>query len=487
MDDRGETRSLSSSRQQRASDEVSSWEAGSFRDPGGSVFLLDGKVYRAIHRRSWEDWIALSSSPLYKQLQEEGLLISTQPVSVDSRLPREAVEASEAIVEHERVPFVSYPYEWSFTMLKDAALLHLDLVERALAYDLILKDASAFNVQFIGGRPVFIDVLSFARLSPGEPWIGYNQFCKMFLYPLMLQAYKGVPFQTWLRSELEGFDPIIFSRLLGWRDLLRRGVFTDVYLQAVLQDRMEATRTSVRRQVEKAGLPKKAIVRNVRRLRRLVGMLRPQDRGSPWIRYTENNSYTEAATSQKEQFVRQIIARGRHRLVWDLGCNIGNFSRLTSEHADYVVALDSDDSSIEHFYNAIKKDGPENILPLVMNLANLSPDQGWAGHERRSLLVRGKPDLVICLALIHHMTIRANVPAGHFFAWLAGLEASLIIEFVSKADPMVRQLLINKKDTYDDYSQSAFERSLKRFFRIGERVALDGGTRFLYYALPTPA
>jgi len=389
------------------------------------------------------------------------------------------------VVEHERVPFVSYPYEWSFETLKDAALLHLDLLERCLPYNFILKDATPFNVQFIGRDPIFIDVLSFTRFRPGEPWAGYNQFCRLFLYPLMLYAYKQVPFQSWLRSELEGLDPAAFSRLLSARDLLRPGVFTHVALHAWLQRRMAPARTSVRRQIRSAGFSKDAIAANVRGLRRLLRRLRPREHKSVWADYARTCSYSDAATRQKEEFVRRAAAAERRCLVWDLGCNIGRFSRQAAEHADTVVAMDADPVSVDLLYRSLKKEGePRNILPLVMNLANPSPDQGWRGLERRSLVARGKPDLVLCLALVHHMAISANVPVESLLSWLSELRTSLVIEFVGKEDPMVQQLLLNKDDTYDDYNRSFFESCLNKFFQVQSRQELPGGTRVLYYATP---
>ena len=461
-------------------------DAGSYRDPGGFIFLKDGKVFRAIGQHSLEDWNCFSASPLFQDLQKDRLLIPTRAVDVRSMFLEQVVDASMAVVEHERVPFVSYPYEWPFGMLKDAALLHLDILERCLSHDLILKDSSAFNVQYIGARPIFIDVLSFARLNLGEPWIGYNQFCKMFLFPLMLQAHKQVPFQSWLRSQLEGLDPATFSQLFGTVDLLRPGVFTHVYLQALMQKRLAAARTSVRSKIKAAGLPKSVIVNNLRGLRHVIHKLRAEASDSTWVDYAEAHSYSDVGMRQKEDFVRQIVSSRKHRLVWDLGCNIGHFSRVAAEHADYVVAMDADHASVEVLYRNLRKERCHNILPLVMNLANISPRQGWAGSERQSLPDRGKPDLVLCLALIHHMAISANIPVDSFIAWLSSLETSLIIEFVSKDDPMVRQLLLNKDDTYDDYSRPSFESCLHKFFCVGRNLALAGGTRYLYHATPRP-
>jgi ribosomal protein L11 methylase PrmA len=460
-------------------------ESGSYRDPGGFIFTLEERIFRAIHPRYREDWEAFSASPLFEELQRRGLLIPTRPAASEPRFPARVAEMGAIVVEHERVPFVSYPYEWSFEMLKDAALLHLDLIEQCLPHNFILKDASAFNVQFVGSRPVFIDVLSFARLQPGEPWAGYNQFCKMFLYPLMLAAYRNVPFQSWLRSELEGLDPILFARLLSARDLFRPGVFSHVWLHALLQRRMENSQTSVRRRIKSAGLSKEAIAANVRGLRRLLNRLKlPAAAGSTWADYASTHTYSDEAVRQKEDFVRRACTAERPHLVWDLGCNVGRFSRVAAEHADFVVALDADPVSIDRLYRLLKQEGRGNVLPLVMNLANLSPNQGWDGTERRSPLDRGTPDLTLCLALLHHMVISGNVPVEVFVGWLAGLGSALVIEFVSKEDPQTRRLLLNKDDTYDDYTRPGFESCLEKFFSVRDTLALPGGTRWLYSATP---
>jgi ribosomal protein L11 methylase PrmA len=458
--------------------------AGSYRDPGGFIFTLDGRIFRAIHPRYHDHWNYFSSLPLFEELQQQGRLIPTRTAAPDSRFPPRVAEMKALVVEHDRVPFVSYPYEWSFSMLKQAALLHLDLIEQCLPRNVILKDASAFNVQFVGSRPVFIDVLSFERLRPGMPWAGYNQFCKMFLYPLMLEAYKGVPFQNWLRSELEGLDPQMFARLLSTRDLLRPGAFTHVWLHAWLQKRMEASRRSVRRQIQDAGLSKQAIANNVRGLRRLLGRLRPPGEASSWSEYAETHSYTQEALQQKEEFVRRATARARPRLVWDLGANVGRFSRMAAAEAGFVVAMDADPASIDRLYGNLHADNDEKVLPLVMNLANFSPDQGWEGVERRSLPARGTPDLTLCLALIHHVVISANVPVESFLAWLARLRTAVVIEFVTKEDSQTQKLLLNKDDTYDDYNRPFFETCLKRFFDLQDTLSLPGATRTLYYATP---
>jgi hypothetical protein len=459
------------------------WESASFRDPAGRLFTMEGRIFRAIRTSFGPIWNNLTSKPFFQELQQEGLLIRSAPPTDSLQWPASITEDTCAVIEHERVPFVSYPYEWSFGMLKDAALLHLDIIERALKYKFILKDSTAYNVLFAGAKPVFVDVLSFTPLEPGEPWLGYHQFCKMFLYPLMLQAYKEIPFQSWLRNELEGLDPIQFSRLMGSRDLLRPGVLTHVRMQAWMQKQLAAARYSVRQKIKTTGLSKDAIKRNLQGLRRLIHKLNLQG-SSAWVDYVRTRSYSDPAMKQKEEFVRQALGHQHWQLVWDLGCNTGEFSRIAGEHANLVVAMDADPLCVEFLYQTLKRDNKKNILPLVMNLANQSPDQGWAGRERQSLPARGKPDLTLCLALVHHMAITCNVPICSFLAWLAELGTSVIIEFVSKEDPMVKQLLLNKDDTYDDYTRADFETCLHRLFEVKNSLELAGGTRILYFASP---
>jgi len=202
------------------------------------------------------------------------------------------------------------------------------------------------------------------------------------------------------------------------------------------------------------------------------------------VDYAERNTYAEAERAAKAAFVRQAAADGPRRLVWDVGCNTGVYTRLAAEKANYVVAMDADEAAVERFYHELKSTGTRSILPLVMNLADPSPALGWRGEERMALAQRGRPDLTLCLALMHHMVIGANVPLDEFVDWLAGLGGELVIEFVDKRDPMVQVLLRNKEDIYDDYEIGNFERCLTARLEIIRRQTLQSGTRTLYHARP---
>lgn len=395
-------------------------------------------------------------------------------------------EPCVATLEHERIPFVSYPYEWSFGMLKDAALLQLDVLHAALDEGFTLKDATPFNVQWRGAAPVFIDIPSFHPLVPGEPWAGYRQFCELFLFPLILQAYKQVPFQPWLRGSIDGVTPEHCRRMMSFRDIFRRGVLTHVHIHARAQARYGQTDTNVRASLKSAGFGAELIKANVRSLRRLVQRLdwRPADTG--WSSYAACNRYDETDAGRKRAFVERAIATRRRALVWDLGCNTGTFSRLAAPHAGHVVAMDSDHAVVERVYAGLKREGPLNVLPLCVNLADPSPGLGWRGQERLPLEARGRPDLALALALVHHLAIGANVPLGDVVSWLADLGSDLVVEFVTRKDPMVQLLLRNRDDHYGDYDLGVFERVLAERLDVVSREEICDGARVLYFATQRP-
>jgi hypothetical protein len=440
-------------------------EPASFRDPEARVvYSSDGEVLRELSPRAREDWQVLERARFFRHALDEGHIVATE-------------EVEPGVLRHERLPFVSYPYEWPFEMLRDAALLELNLLDEALAEGFVLKDGSPYNVQWRGCEPVFVDVGSFERLREGEPWAGYRQFCALFLYPLMLQAYRGIAPQAWLRGSLEGIEPREARALLP---RFRRGVLSHV----VLHDRLEAKhadrRRDVRSELKAAGFKKELIQANVRRLRKLVERLSPKRGRSEWAGYRDAAPYSEEDADRKERFVR---GAGPARLAWDLGANDGRFSRALE--ADYVLAVDGDERVVGELYAALRAEDSKTILPLVVDLADASPARGWRGVERRRLEQRGRPDLVLCLALVHHLAIGRNVPFAELVGWLRGLGARLVIEFADRNDPMVARLLQTKRaETHESYGREEFERALADAFEVERREELGSGSRTLYLAKP---
>jgi hypothetical protein len=456
-------------------------EPGSFRDPESRVFYADGEVLRALSPDGLSDFEALAESGLL----EDERVVRTDRVEDAQALRGLLVHEPAAVLRHERIPFVSYPYEWTFSMLKDAALLQLDLLLAAMGHDLVLKDSTPYNVQFRGARPVFVDIGSFERLREGEPWVGYRQFCMLYLYPLLLQSLKDVPFHPWLRGAIDGITPAQMRALLSARDRFRRGLFTNVFLHARLEKRYADRPQEVKREVKRVGLKKEILVANVRKMRKLVSRLDWSPPEGVWTAYGERNTYTDADAARKDEFVRAVATSREWGLVWDIGANNGRYSRIAAEGARTVVAVDADQGPVELLYRDLREEGDERILTLTMNLADPSPGLGWRGLERRALPDRGKPDLVLALALIHHVAISANVPVREFVDWLAGLGSALVIEFPTREDPMVQKLLAPKRDgLHPDYELGFFERCLGEAFEVERTERLESGTRILYHARP---
>jgi SAM-dependent methyltransferase len=463
--------------------QTSTLEPGSFRDPESRVFYAGDSVYRALSREGLEDFEALAATGLL----EDERIVRTERVEEDG-LPGLLTKETAGVLRHELIPFVSYPYEWTFSMLRDAALLQLDLLLASLDEDLILKDSSPYNVQFEGARARFVDVGSFERMREGEPWVGYRQFCMLYLYPLLLQAVKGVPFQPWLRGSIDGITPAQMRALLSFRDRFRRGLFLNVFAHARLEERYAAKGGQVKEDVKRAGFRKELIVANARKMRKLVERLEWNPPQGVWVQYGERNSYTDEDARRKDEFVREVATSRRWGLAWDIGCNNGRYSRIAAEGADYVVAVDADQGPVELLYRELRDEGERRILPLTMNLADPSPGLGWRGLERKAMPDRGRPDLVLALALIHHLAISANVPVKELVGWLASLGCSLVIEFPTRDDPMVKTLLAPKRDgLHPDYELGFFERCLSKAFEVERTERLESGTRILYFARPKRA
>ncbi|HVS03183.1 MAG TPA: methyltransferase, partial [Thermoanaerobaculia bacterium] len=443
-------------------------DLGSFRDRSSRVFYVDGGVYRALDGPALAAWRQLAQTAFFGALLAEGKVVASEEVPLPSGVPANDGAGWAGALRHQAVPFVSYPYEWPFGMLREAARLQLELQRRALEAGYTLKDASAYNVQWRGGAPLFIDVPSFVPRQPGEPWVGYLQFCQLFLYPLLLTARRGIDFHPFLRSQLDGIAPQQCDRLLGWRHRLSRGVLVDVWLQARLQAATAGTagEASLRRELRRERLPREVVSRNVRRLEKVVERLAWEPGSSTWSEYADTCSYSDRDAETKRRFVAQALGSRAWRLAWDLGCNTGEYARLASEHAEYTVALDGDHLAIERLYRRLAAAGDRRILPLVYDLMNPSPGLGWRGVERRTLLARGRPDLVLALALLHHLAFTGNVPLPELVDWLASFGGHVVVELVTKDDPMARHLLRNKDDQYGDYTVEGFDRLVAERFEV---------------------
>ncbi|SCL28216.1 hypothetical protein GA0070624_3649 [Micromonospora rhizosphaerae] len=459
-------------------------EPGSFRDPSNRVFHRDGEVLRGLADRAARDWRSLAASDFFRTLLAEGKVCGTQELT-----PTPVDAPWAAVLRHERIPFVSHPYEWSFGMLRDAALLHLEILRAALAAGFTTKDGSAYNLQWRGASPVFIDVGSFEPCRDGEPWAGYRQFCQTLLYPLLLQAHLGVDFQPWLRARVDGIEPDQLRRLFGGARRLLPGVLTHVHLHGAMQRRnARSTTADVRAQLRAAGYSRELVSATVRGIEKLVRRLDRRPGGSHWSDYQRTCGYSVQDRQAKERFVEDAMAgAGRPALALDLGANDGRYARIAARHAGYVVAVEQEPAVVDELYRALRAEGERRILPLVMDLADPSPGGGWRGVERAGFAERARADVVLALAVVHHLAIGRNVPLVELvdqFVQLGTPGGRLVVEFVHPEDPMVRRLLANRPDgLFPDYRRETFERLLAARCRIERRWELPSGSRTLYQAV----
>jgi hypothetical protein len=308
----------------------------------------------------------------------------------------------------------------------------------------------------------------------------------LFLYPLMLKAHIGLDFQPILRANLDGITPAEASRYFRGLNRLKKGVTGHITMPALIEGRIESTEKD-RAPAKKRDSLKQSdamVLGLVQSMNRLVQSLKSPIRHTEWSEYANTHSYEQQAFEAKLAFVRNAAKTGNWGTVWDIGGNTGTFSKICADHAEQVITVDGDHDAVEKLYLGEKENPASKILPLFMNLANPSPNQGWAGTERLAFTERNKPDFVVCLALIHHICLSANIPIPLFLDWLRSLNAKLVIEFVDRPDEMVQKLILNKKEKYPDYNKDAFERELSSRFNVLDSQDLKGGDRKIYFCEP---
>lgn len=446
----------------------------SFRDPSGFVFRNEGRIYRQVNRSYAEDFELLHSTGLYERLTENGSLVAH--AQVEGPLSRAAPDLHYRTLLPEPVAFVSHPYEWCFSQLKDAALLTLRIARSALAAEMCLKDASAYNIQFVAGRPVFIDSLSFERYRDGEPWVAYRQFCQHFLAPLALMALRDVRLSQLLRVHLDGIPLDLATSLLPARAWLRGGLLMHVRLHASFQRRHAGAAAAAKPRP----LSRQAFDNLLVSLTSIVQKLDWAPEGTEWADYTEGDSYAPDALACKQRLVERHLAAVAPATVWDLGANVGVYSRLAAAAGAEVVSFDVDPACVEQSYRRLREEGEARILPLLLDLTNPSPAIGFANAERETVVSRGRPDLVLALALVHHLAISNNVPLGKIAETLAEMADELLIEFVPKSDPKVETLLATRRDVFPQYTQAGFEAAFSDCYDVVSRDPIEGSARTLY-------
>ena len=445
---------------------------GSFRDPSGFLFFREGTLYRQINGGFQDHYNQFISSGLYERLRSKQLLIPHEDVDI----PPEDPDTAYKIIRPLRIPFVSYPYEWSFSQLKHAALLTLEIQKISLEYGMTLKDASAYNVQFFKGSPIFIDTLSFEKYESGTPWIGYRQFCQQFLAPLALMHYTDIRLGQLLRTNIDGICLDLTSRLLPAKTWLKPGILIHIHLHA----KSETKYADVHVPLKSREVSTHALLGLLDNLTTTIEKMQWQPKGTEWAEYYHDTNYSQDAFEHKKEIVARFLELAHPKTVWDMGANNGLFSRLASTREIPTIAFDIDPACVELNYREVVKNKEQDLLPLLLDLTNPSPGIGWQNKERDSLIARGPADTVLALALIHHLAISHNVPLDRIAELFSKMCHALIIEFVPKSDSQVQKLLMNREDIFNEYTQQCFESDFNRYFEIIQRTGIDGSSRMLY-------
>lgn len=451
-------------------------DPGSFRDPGGRVYSDGHRIFRTVNELNAEAYEKARDSGLLERLVKRKLLLESE--ERDLSLAGDVGAAAVHLLEHPCVPFISYPYEWSASMLRRAALHHLDTQLEALDHGFTLSDATAYNVQFIGSKPRFIDHLSFRPYRDGEIWLGHRQFCTQFLNPLIMWSRLGISPNHWYRGSQEGITPEDLAPLLRTRDRFSWTVLTHVIAQAALQRRSVRNSTTAG-QHRSAKLPKLSYRSMLEGLKSFIASTAPHKQATVWGDYAGNNSYGEPEAEAKKAFVQEMASAVKPKLMFDLGCNSGDYSLAALDAgADYVVGFDFDFGALETALERADQ-GNRQFLPLWLDAANPSPAQGWGQAERKGLKERSNADALVALAFIHHIAIGKNVPLDMVVNWIIAMAPHGVIEFPPKGDPMVQRLLSQRDDIFPDYTEENFRAAVERRARIVSEKHLTPGGRLL--------
>jgi len=447
-------------------------ESSSFRDPSGFLFRINGSIYRQINQSYKNEYDCLMDSGLYKNLVDEKLLVPHEEVEIPPLLQDKVYK----VIKPETIPFISYPYEWSFSQLKQAALTTLEIQKIAMKYEMTLKDCSAYNIQFQNGKSILIDTLSLEKYVEGQPWKAYRQFCQHFLAPLALMSHTDIRLNQLLRIYIDGIPLDLAKKLLPTRTLTMFSLLSHIHIHAKSQKHYEGKDVKIKER--KIG--KRSFIGIVESLHSGVKKLKWSGDKTEWGNYYSDTNYSNEAFSQKKEFVSKFLKEINPKLVWDLGANTGTFSRLSSDMGINTISFDIDPVAVEKNYLECVEKQENKILPLLLDLTNPSANIGWANNERMSFADRGPADVILALALIHHLVISNNVPLRRIVEFFKKNCNFLIIEFIPKTDSQVKRLLSTREDIFDDYNKENFEKEFKKDFVIRDEIMINESERILY-------
>ncbi len=430
--------------------------SGSFRDPAGEVYHYNDRIIRIIKQKGKSRYEYIKKNNLIKESVEKNFLIESK--EIENKFDNFSSGENCYFIEHEKIDYISYPYEWSFFQLKAAALHHLNYQIFLLEKNAVLIDATAYNIQFKNNKPIFIDLLSLDKYNEGDYWIGYNQFLQEYLNPLLMQSLKGITFNNWYKGNLNGIYTEDLNKILSIKDKIS----LKIYMHVVLLEKFLRKTTSdpniiIKKFKKKKNLSKNSYKSILIQLKKWIENLEPAKRKSVWENYSIENTYEKNQKEKKLKILQEFINKLKPNKIIDLGCNDGYYS-IESLKLDCksAVGVDFDPNAINQAYKN-SKSIEKSFLPLYMDFMNPSSNLGWNEKERYSFLERANFDCVIAFAFEHHLSIANNVPLEQTINWILKIAKKGLIEFVSKEDFTIQNMLSVKGDIFPDYNKENFE------------------------------
>lgn len=461
--------------------------SGSFRDPSGYVFMHQERIFRSMDAAATDILKNLDSKGHLAAWAKEGLIVGTRFVTDEALLGElhAAHPGFTAFLEHDRLTHITYPYEWSTSMLADAGLLTLKLQQKLIPLGLSLKDATAYNIQFVKGRPIFIDLTSIEKPARLDIWFALGQFNRMFLFPLLLAKHAGWDNRSYFLANLDGRTTLqtgqAFSFLKRWSPSL----VLDIGLPYVLENRVKegkkhapvaASTAPANAPAGNAEVQKMTLNRLAKKITSLANTLAPK---TVWGDYTQICSYDETAEASKKALVREYIEQVKAGSVLDIGCNTGDYSRIAATCGADVLATDFDIAAVEQMYLRLKKE-PQTITPMVVDIANPSPGIGYMNQERPAFLDRAKPDCILALAVIHHLLVGANLSMESIRDLFASItQKYLVLEFVPTDDVMFKRLIEFRVNLFEHITLDFCKTVFGARFNILREEAIQNSPRTL--------
>lgn len=429
----------------------------SYKDPAGYVVKLQDGYFRYISASYSKEYDHLMQSGLYESLTAQSLLVSHAEVELES----EHSEYYKKIFPRQ-LDFISYPFEWSYSQWKQMILSFISINELALKQGMILKDASPYNFTFDDHKCVLIDTLSFGFYKDGDPWVAYRQFCEETLSPFLLMYYRDPMWAKLYRANITGLPLPFVSRQLPFITRFNPFCLIHIHLHSSFQNGKEkkGTTTSSGLNAEKLNVLFGTIRKNV------LNKNKPLLRNSIWEDYYQNDIESERYIADKISVVTSWLTEAKPNVTIDLGANTGKFSEIASPLSNHVYAVESDIYCVDEIYmnSQVKKN---NITTIVADLADPSPGLGWSNNEKSALLKRLKGDMVMALALIHHLCLGRNLPLEFIADLFSEMTTRFaIVEFVPKTDPKSELLLQHKGDIFRFYTEEDFINAFEEKFKL---------------------